>query len=176
MSKLPYKVIQIHSGFLSDLSELHDHAFASVHATHNTFYTDGLGKQEFGGKLGANPEQALFRGNVAHGGRLLVKTGNVFVAAIGDELAIDFLCAADGGSLSAAGGLRAMRASTKIDASLNLEDALMEGRIDEKNEENRSGDNDVPLHVDAARSGITSHERPRPKAICGQVPRQSERA
>ena len=82
---------------------------------------------------------------------MLVETGNVFVAAIGDELAIDFFRAADGGGLSAAGSLRAVGAPMKIDAGFDLEDALMEGRIDEKNEENRSGDDDVPLHVDAAR-------------------------
>ena len=122
------------------------------------------------------PETRLFCGNDAQGGRLQVETGNVFVATIGDELAIDFFRAADGGSLSAPGSLSAMRASMKIDAGFDLEDALMEGRIDEKSEENRSGDDDVPLHIDAARGGVTSHERPRPKAICGQVLRQSERA
>jgi hypothetical protein len=124
----------------------------------------------------SRPEKGLFCGNRSHGGRLLVETGNVFVAAIGDELAVDFFRAADGGSLSAPGSLSAMRASTKIDAGFDLVDTLMERRIDEKNEENRSGDDDVPLHVDAARGGITSHERPKPKAICGQVLRQSERA
>lgn len=57
MRELPDEVMQIHSGFLSEFGELNDHAFAGVHTAHNTFYTDGLRKQESRGELRAHPER-----------------------------------------------------------------------------------------------------------------------
>lgn len=53
VGELPDEVSQIHFGFLRDIRELHNHAFACVHAAYYTFYTDGFRKHDAGGELRA---------------------------------------------------------------------------------------------------------------------------
>lgn len=55
VSELPDEVGQIHFGFLRDVGELYDHAFACIHAAHYTFYTDRFRKHDPSGKLRASP-------------------------------------------------------------------------------------------------------------------------
>ena len=74
---------------------------------------------------GCGAIDALFRRNGADARRLLVEAGHVFVASVGDELAIDFLRGAHGVIAFAAGGLRAMAAAVKIHADFIMINALV---------------------------------------------------